>query len=250
MKKIILVDDSVPFRTALRETLSEFGNIVILGEAENGAELLRILRGNKPDIIFMDIEMPFVNGFEATESVLAVYPETKVVGMSAYEKEKFIYKLIDVGAVGYMLKTSDNYDAIKKLLSDNFSGFIFSPEISCCVPLAEPTKNLLIIDQPNDTNLNLRHTMRRMGYKLQKAGNISEATAHFKDINFEVVVIEQQLIKRNEKLIERIIELNKNPMLKLFVMLPDFADTSLETISGIDINYMTQADIIKNIDSL
>lgn len=217
-KKVILVDDSVAFRQALKETLKEIGGTEVIGEAGNGSELLRILRSGKPDIIFMDIEMPFINGFEATESVLAVYPDVKVVGLSAYEKERFIQKLIDVGAVGYLLKSADNFEAIKKLINDDFGEFIFSEEINYNQPMIVPKYNMLIVDSPTDTHLQMRHTFRKSGFKVYKAGNSAEATYRMKNLPIHIVLIEEAILSRNPKIIDRVLKLNIQEHLKIYIL--------------------------------
>ena len=110
MTKVTIVDDSKDFRKAMRELLFDIKDVEIISEAENGSELLRKILKNQPHIIFMDIEMPYINGFEATESVVSLYPDIKIIGMSSYEKEDYIKKLIDVGAHGYMIKSGDNFN--------------------------------------------------------------------------------------------------------------------------------------------
>lgn len=248
MKKIIIVDDSVPFRAALRETLNEITNVEIIGEAENGAELLRILRHNKPDIIFMDIEMPFINGFEATESVLAVFPDIKVIGMSSYEKEKFIHKLIDVGAVGYMLKTSDNFEVIKNLVSDNYTApFTYSPEINNNVPLLMRGLNALVIDYPNDTNLNFRHTIRKAGYTVLKVSNMTEATYFFGKYDIHTVIIESEVLKRNDKLIERLAEFQEKHRFNIYILSKDLQKPHTSAISGTNIVTADADEIISEL---
>lgn len=218
MKKITIVDDSSFFRKALKQILYEIGGVEIISEAENGAELLRLITKNKPDIIFMDIEMPYINGFEATKSVNSLYPSIKIIGMSANEKDSFVHKLIDLGAKGYLIKSGDNYETIKKLIHDDYDEFIYSPEINYHKPLLKSKKTILSLENLNNNNLNIRHHMRKAGYNILKANNITETFFFFKENNIDGVFIGKEILKKNNKIINRIISINKNPNLQIFIL--------------------------------
>jgi len=151
IKKVIIADDSKDFRKALKELLKEIydselkgiGNAEIIEEAENGLELLQKIKKNKPELIFMDIEMPYMNGFEATKQIVSHYPDIKIVGMSDCEKESYVQKLIDAGAHGYLIKTGTNYEVIKELIAGKLDSFVFSCEINHHLPLLKSYKTIL-----------------------------------------------------------------------------------------------------------
>lgn len=130
MKKIILVDDKVVFRKSLIETLKTAGDVEIIGEASNGEEFLELLKIKQPEIVFMDIEMPVMNGIEATKKALEKYPDLVIIGLSMYDNESYIEKLIEVGARGYLLKESDNHDLFKLIIEHHEAEFFFSENLS------------------------------------------------------------------------------------------------------------------------
>ena len=101
---IIVVDDHTIFRNGLRWVLSRFEEIEIIGEAANGEEFLRLLPENMPDLVLMDVDMPVMNGIEATKLAVEMYPDIKVIALSMYCDEKNLLNMIDVGAKGYLLK--------------------------------------------------------------------------------------------------------------------------------------------------
>ena len=127
--KIFLVDDHNLFREGLKFLLSNNDLISEIHEAENGKDLLKNVLNVKPDIILMDIEMPVMNGIEATTEVLKIYPETKIIALSMYANENFYSEMIDAGAKGFLLKNSKFEDVQKAIVDVNEGKNYFSPEI-------------------------------------------------------------------------------------------------------------------------
>lgn len=124
--KVIIVDDHKMFREGLRFLLTELPNIKIIAEAENGIEFLNLLNDNKPDIILMDINMPEMDGIEATKKALKIYPKLRIIAITMFGDENYYYKMVQAGAVGFLLKKSGSdelAEAIEKVMagSDYFS---------------------------------------------------------------------------------------------------------------------------------
>jgi DNA-binding NarL/FixJ family response regulator len=109
MKKIRLAiaDDYAVFREGLHITLSVDENIEVVTEADNGAELLKAIETNLPDVVIMDYKMPVMDGMEATKRIKELYPHIKVLVISMYEDPKFIQHLLSNGADAYLLKNAE-----------------------------------------------------------------------------------------------------------------------------------------------
>jgi len=103
---IIIVDDHLIFRQGLISILSSENVATVLGEASNGLELIELLKFHKPDIVLMDIDMPHMNGMEATEKALQLIPDLKIIAFTMFSDEDYYYKMIDRGVKGFILKTS------------------------------------------------------------------------------------------------------------------------------------------------
>lgn len=127
--KVFLVDDHSLFREGLKFLLSDHEMIYEVYEAENAEDLLNRVLEVKPAIILMDIEMPGMNGIEATNEVLKLYPDTKVIALSMYGNENFYTDMIDAGAKGFLLKNSKFEDVLKAISEVNEGRNYFSPEI-------------------------------------------------------------------------------------------------------------------------
>lgn len=105
--KIIVVDDHEFFRKGLVLVLSKLKYVEVVAEATNGQEFLDMLDTCYADIILMDINMPNLNGVDATRQALAKKPNLKVVALSSYEDEANLEKMIDAGVKGFLLKNID-----------------------------------------------------------------------------------------------------------------------------------------------
>lgn len=127
--KIALVDDHDLFREGLFFLLNNQNNKTEIKQACNGHKLLELLSNWQADIILMDIEMPVMNGIEASKEVLKKYPNTKIIALSMHANENYYSDMIDAGAKAFLLKNSsfeDVQQAIKAVREDkNY----FSPEI-------------------------------------------------------------------------------------------------------------------------
>lgn len=115
MQKIIIIDDEAAGRQLIREYLEDFPDMIVMGEANNGVDAIRLIREFKPDLIFLDIQMPGLNGFD----VLTRLEETPLVIFStAYDK--YALKAFEVHALDYLLKpyTRERFSlAVKKALN-------------------------------------------------------------------------------------------------------------------------------------
>ena len=101
--RILIADDHSLFRDGLRSLLVAEGHEVV-GEAKNGREAVALTRDIKPDLVLMDLQMPEVDGLEATRLISAEMPEVKVVILTASEEEAKLFEAIKSGAQGYLLK--------------------------------------------------------------------------------------------------------------------------------------------------
>jgi len=104
--KVFVVDDHELFRNGVIMVLSRIENTVVVGEASNGEEFLTKLNSIKPDIVFMDIKMPKMNGIDATIEALRRYPELKVIALTMFGEEEYLQKMINAGGYGFLLKNS------------------------------------------------------------------------------------------------------------------------------------------------
>lgn len=127
--KVILVDDHNLFRNGLKLLLSGQANIEVVAEASDGSELLAILDEIEVDIILVDIEMPVMNGIEATRLALAKHPELKVISLSMYGEEEYYYRMIDAGVKGFILKNSEISEVVKAIQLVYNGGTYFSSDV-------------------------------------------------------------------------------------------------------------------------
>jgi DNA-binding NarL/FixJ family response regulator len=127
--KIYIVDDHSLFREGLKFLLDTCENISEVREAANGRDFLNNVGSFIPDVVLMDIEMPEMNGAEATRIVLSQYPDMKIIALSMHSEESFYSEMIEAGAKGFLIKNSQFQDVQKAIheVADNKN--YFSPEI-------------------------------------------------------------------------------------------------------------------------
>jgi DNA-binding NarL/FixJ family response regulator len=126
---IIIVDDHKIFRDGLIMLLNNFDFVSVVGQASNGEEFLELIDKVIPDIVLMDINMPKMNGIEATKQALKKYPEIKIIALTSFADDEYIEQMISAGVEGYMLKRSDIEDFEKAIKKVARGGSYFSSEI-------------------------------------------------------------------------------------------------------------------------
>lgn len=104
--RIIIVEDHVIFREGIKKVLSEMNGVEVIGEAENGQAFLKLLTKEIPDIVLMDLKMPVMDGMEATERALKLFPDLKIIVLTMFGEEEYLYSMVLKGIHGYLLKTT------------------------------------------------------------------------------------------------------------------------------------------------
>jgi len=127
--RIIIVDDHQLFRNGLKILLNAFPDFEVADEASNGFEFMNIISNTKADIALMDINMPDMDGIEATKQALKLYPELNIIALSMYGEEEYYYKMVDAGAKGFILKDSDISEVREAILTVSKGGSYFSQEL-------------------------------------------------------------------------------------------------------------------------
>lgn len=129
---IAVVDDQQLFRQGLISLLRETKNLNILFEAENGEDLFGKLKSAKtlPDVILLDIEMPVLDGIEATIRLKLKYPDIKIIILTMHDEEEMIVHLIEKGAHGFLPKNEDIESVIDAIFAVHENGYFFNDRIS------------------------------------------------------------------------------------------------------------------------
>jgi DNA-binding NarL/FixJ family response regulator len=128
--KIFLVDDHQLVRDGIKALLSGISDIIITGEASSGNELLEKIEGSMPDVLLMDISLPDISGIELTRQFNIKYPRIKVLILSMYTNEDFIFNALKAGARGYLPKNTSRQELLDAIYAVNLGQEYFGASIS------------------------------------------------------------------------------------------------------------------------
>ncbi|SFF03006.1 two component transcriptional regulator, LuxR family [Chitinophaga sp. CF118] len=113
--RLVIADDHEIFRDGLALMLSRQPNIVLVGQAGNGRELLELLDTVEADVIMTDLKMPLMDGITATRALLQRNASSKIIALSMFDEEELIVEMLEAGAKGYLLKNADKQEIIEAI---------------------------------------------------------------------------------------------------------------------------------------
>jgi DNA-binding NarL/FixJ family response regulator len=121
--KVAIADDHTLFRTGVKTSLSSRKDIQMVAEAENGMQLLNLLKHIHPDVVLLDIQMPIMDGLSTLPEIKKLYPDVKVIMLSMHNDHSMITRMMEIGANSYLTKESDSetiYQAIVTCYQQEF----------------------------------------------------------------------------------------------------------------------------------
>ncbi len=128
--RLLIADDHRLMREGLRSLLEADGRFLIAGEAEDGNQIVDLVRKNTPHVVVMDVSMPGLNGIEATREILAEHPGIHIVALSGFANMVFVREMLDAGASAYILK-SRAYEDLVRAIDEVMNGRKYlTPEIA------------------------------------------------------------------------------------------------------------------------
>lgn len=107
MIRLLIADDHAVVRTGLRQLAATFDGVELVGAAADGAEAVALCTEQDPDVVLMDLEMPVLDGIEATRRIADAHPDVAVVVLTSFSDREQILRALDAGAVGYLLKDAE-----------------------------------------------------------------------------------------------------------------------------------------------
>jgi two-component system nitrate/nitrite response regulator NarL len=118
--RILIADDHRVFIDGMKALLKEVNEVEVIGDAENGKQLIEEVEKKRPDVVLTDIQMPVMDGIDATREIHKRFPNVKIVALTMLNETMFIKRMLDAGASGYVIKTIDKEElinVIKKVAS-------------------------------------------------------------------------------------------------------------------------------------
>jgi len=133
MIKILIADDQEMIRESLQIVLSNRAGLEVIGTAANGQEVIQNVRQERPDVILMDIRMPKMDGVQCTKIIKENYPEIKIIILTTFDDDEFVFNALKYGASGYLLK-GVSMDELVRAINTVYSGkAMINPDIAAKV---------------------------------------------------------------------------------------------------------------------
>jgi DNA-binding NarL/FixJ family response regulator len=144
MCSIVLADDHVMFRQGVKRIIEETPDLEVVGEANDGLELLNLLKARLPELVILDISMPHLRGLEATREIKKLYPRVKVIFLTMHRTREFLQQALEAGADGFLLKEDADFELLRAIQTVRGGKKFISPL------LATEMADLALRDHPAD----------------------------------------------------------------------------------------------------
>jgi DNA-binding NarL/FixJ family response regulator len=131
--RIVLVEDHPLMRQGTRRILDRYPDLKVVGEAEDGEQALEVLKRLMPDVAILDIRLPKLNGIEVVRQIKGFSPDTKSLMLTAYDDDDYILALMEAGASGYLLKTTQEKELVEAVRSVQSGEPVLHPAIAAKV---------------------------------------------------------------------------------------------------------------------
>jgi DNA-binding NarL/FixJ family response regulator len=143
---VVVADDHEIFRQGFKAMISRYDELEVIGEAENGKELLELITNLQPDLAFVDIKMPVMDGIDATREITTLETGTRVIALSMFSDDVYVVDMLQAGASGYVLKNAHYEELVKASRVVMNGGHYF------CSDAAEKIQAFLKIHAVNSLN--------------------------------------------------------------------------------------------------
>lgn len=130
MIKVLIADDQELIRQSLKIVLENRDNIEVTDVVENGQEVIKSIRKNRPDVILMDIRMPKMDGVQCTKIIKENYSEIKIIILTTFDDDEYVYNALKFGASGYLLKGVSMDDLVKAIATVYSGKAMINPDIA------------------------------------------------------------------------------------------------------------------------
>jgi two-component system response regulator NreC len=187
--RLLLAEDHVIVRQGLRALLEQAG-MVVIGEASDGPEALRLAHEHRPDVAVLDIAMPHLNGIETARRLRETVPQTKLIVLTMHPEEPYVLEALHAGAVGYVLKTQAAVDIVQAIRTALQGTVYLSPRVMNAVVQAYLTSAIL----PPDP---LTSREREIVQRIAEGQTTKEIAAH---LGLSVKTVESHRINLMRKL--------------------------------------------------
>ena len=127
---IVLADDHVMFRKGVKRIIEETPGLEVVGEANDGLELLRLLKTQEPKLVLLDISMPHLRGLEATREIKNLYPRVKIIFLTMHRSKEFLQQGLEAGAEGFLLKEDADFELLRAIQTVRGGGKFISSLLS------------------------------------------------------------------------------------------------------------------------
>lgn len=177
MIRVVLADDHPAVRAGIRQFLERDPAIQVVGEAGDGEEALMLVARHRPDVLVLDLRMPRLSGLEVIRRLRAEFPQVRVLVLTAYDDDPYVFAALRAGAHGYLLKTAAPDELIHGVRTVHARRTVLDPEVAGRVVegLGRPEPERLTERELEVLRLAARGlTNRAIGYRL----GISERTVH------------------------------------------------------------------------
>ena len=131
--RLLLVDDQALFREALTTLLGVRDEVLVVGEAADGAEALRRVAELAPDVVLMDLRMPVLDGVAATRRLQLEHPEVRVIALTTFDDDEDVFAALRAGAVGYLLKDVSSARLVEAVVTAARGGSVLEPSVAAKV---------------------------------------------------------------------------------------------------------------------
>jgi DNA-binding NarL/FixJ family response regulator len=128
--RVLIADDHRLFRQGLRQICEIVGRFEVVGEADNGQEAVELTCQLEPDVVLMDINMPVLDGVQATSLITQDHPSARVVILTMYRQDNYVFEAIKAGARGYLLKDADEQDLIDAVRAVHRGEALIEPSLA------------------------------------------------------------------------------------------------------------------------